>query len=160
AAAQQALGTAQENQGIVKTRREAGAASDLDVERARAEVERAKQVVASADQARAVSRRSLESLTGITPTEGTLPLPEDGLGDEPDLAALEPAIAKHPAVRAAALETKAADKNANAAWAALAPTVAGNATERLTNAIGFGYAASWSIAVSATWTIDPSNYFA
>jgi outer membrane protein TolC len=160
-AAQQALATAMENQAIVKTRREAGAASDLDVERARADVERAKQVVASADQARAVSRRSLESLTGVTPSDGTVPLPEDGLGDEPGLAALEPAVAKLPTVRAAALETRAAERNESAAWAALAPTVAAVGTEHLTNATSFtGKVSSWTVAVSATWTIDPSNYFA
>lgn len=161
AAAQRALATAQESQGIVGTRREAGTASDLDVERSRAEVERARQVVASAEQARAVSRRSLQSLTGLSPSEGTVPLPEDGLSQEPELAALEPAVGKLPAVRAAALDTRAADKTADAAWATLAPTVAGNLTERLTNATGFaGYASSWTLSVTATWTIDPSNYFA
>ncbi len=111
-AAQQALATSQESQTIVGTRRQAGSASDLDTERARAEVERARQVVASADQARAVARRSLSSLTGLTPDEGSAKLPDDGLGNEPELAALEPAASKLPAVRAAALETRAADRSA------------------------------------------------
>src|SRR5262249_31671202 len=60
-AAERALATSMESRGIVGTRREAGTASDLDVERAKAEVERARQVVASADQARAVARRSLQT---------------------------------------------------------------------------------------------------
>lgn len=117
--------------------------------------------MASANQARAVARQSLESLTGLTPSEGSLPLADDAMGDEPDLAALEPALTRLPAVRAAALETRAAEKSASAAWAALAPTVAGTAAERLTNATAFtGKVASYSLAVSATWTLDPSAYFA
>lgn len=160
AASERALATARESQAIVATRQQGGRASDLDVERARAEVERARQVLASAEQSRAVSRRSLETLTGVAPTEGTVPLPDDGLRDEPDLPSLEPGAGRLPAVRAAALEAKAADKTASSAWAsALAPTVAATATERLTNATGFGQAAAWSVAVSATWTLDPSTYF-
>ncbi len=160
AAAEQALTTAKENQVIVGTRREGGAASELDTERARADVERARQVVASAEQARAVSRRALETLTGLTPTEGAVPLPEDGLGNEPDLASLEPGVTALPAVRAAAKETRAADKAASAAWAALAPTIAASAIENLTNATGFtGKVGYWTASVAATWTIDPANYF-
>jgi outer membrane protein TolC len=159
-AAQRALATARESQAIVGTRRTSGSASDLDVERARAEVERAKQVVASAEEARAVSRRSLETLTGITPSDGSVPIPENSLGEEPDLGSLEHDVAKLPAVRAAALDTRAAEKTESAAWwSAAAPTVSANATERLTNAVGFGQPANWALAVSATWTLDPSTYF-
>jgi outer membrane protein TolC len=160
AAAVQALETAKTNQTIVATRREGGAASELDTERARAEVERARQVVATAEQARAVGRRTLETLTGLTPSEGSVPLPDDGLGSEPDLASLEPAVTGLPTVRAAAKETRAADKAASAAWAALAPTVSANAVEQLTNATGFtGKVGYWTATVAATWTIDPANYF-
>ena len=161
AAAERALATSQESQAIVSTRREAGSASELDTERARAEVARQRQVVASAEQARAVARRSLESLSGLTPAEGASPLPEDPLADEPALAALEPGAAQLPAVRAAALETRAAEKNADAAWAALLPTVSASATERLTSATGFsGKVASYALAVSATWNVDLSTYYA
>jgi outer membrane protein TolC len=145
----------------VATKREAGTASDLDTERARAEVERAAQVVASADQARALARRALESLTGLAPSEGTVPLPDDGLGGEPPLEALEPGTVELPSVRAAALDTKAAEKTADASWAALAPTIAGSATEHLTNATSFtGQVASASAMITASWSIDPGNYFA
>lgn len=160
AAAEKALATSKESQQIVGTRREAGSASELDVERARAEVERARQTVASAEQARALARRSLWSLSGLVPAEGTVPLPEDGLADEPGLDALEPGALKLPGVRAAALDAKAAEKSADASWAALAPTVSGAATERLTNATGFsGHVASWSVGVTASWTLDPASVF-
>jgi outer membrane protein TolC len=160
AAAEKALATARESQAIVATRREAGTASDLDTERARADVERQRQIVASAEQARAVARRALESLTGVTPSEGTTPLPEDGLAEEPALAALEPSVRDLPSVRAAALDARAADKTADAAWTALAPTIAGNATEHVTNAPGFGHVGTWSIAVAATWNVDVSTVYA
>lgn len=161
AAAEKALATAKESQAIVNTRREAGTASDLDVERSHADVERARQVVVSADQARALARRALASLTGLAPSDGTVPLPEDGLGDEPALEALEPGAMQLPSVRAAALDAKAADRNADAAWAALAPTVAASATEHVTNATSFtGQVASASALISATWTIDPSSWYA
>jgi outer membrane protein TolC len=161
AAAERALATSQESQAIVATRREAGSASELDTERARAEVARQRQVVASAEQSRAVARRSLESLTGLTPAEGASALPDDPLADEPALAALEPGVAQLPAVRAAALDARAADKSEGAAWAALAPTVAASATERLTSATGFsGRVGSWALAVSATWNVDLSTYYA
>lgn len=161
AAAERALATSQESQGIVTTRREAGSASELDTERARAEVARQRQVVASAEQARAVARRSLESLSGLTPAEGATALPDDALADEPALAALEPAVAQLPQVRAAALDARAAARNESAAWAALAPTVLGTATERLTSATGFsGRVGSWALALTATWNVDLPTYYA
>ena len=63
-------------------------------------------------------------------------------------------------MRAAALETRAADRTADAAWAALAPVLAASASERLTNATGFtGKVASYALGVNATWTLDPAAYF-
>jgi outer membrane protein TolC len=160
-AAAQALATAEESRTITQRRVEAGSASDLEMERARAEVARAKQVVAGATQACAVARRSLATLSGLAPSEGSVPLPEDGLAPAPSAAQLEPGTERLPAVQAAALDARAAGKTADAAWGALAPTLAASATERLTNATSFsGRVSSWSIAATATWTIDPSAYFA
>jgi outer membrane protein TolC len=161
AAAERALATASESRAIVATRREAGAASDLDVERARAAVERQRQIVATAEQGRAVARRSLSSLAGLAPSEGSAALPDDGLGEEPALATLEPAVANLPGVRAAALDTRAADRSASAAWAALAPTVTASATERLSNATGFtGHVSTWAVGVTAAWSVDASAVYA
>src|SRR5262249_42235390 len=62
----------------------------------------------------------------------------------------------------AALEARAAARSASATWAAaLAPTVAASATERLTNATGFtGHVASATAGVTAAWSIDPPTYLA
>ncbi len=160
-AAAQALATAEESRTVTQRRVEAGSASDLEMERARAEVARARQVVAGATQACAVARRSLATLSGLAPSEGTVPLPDDDLAPAPAPAQLEPGTARLPALQAAALDVRAASKSEGAAWSALAPTLAASASERLTNATGFaGHVASWSIAATATWTVDPSAYFA
>jgi outer membrane protein TolC len=160
-AAAQALATAEESRAITQRRLEAGSASDLEMERARAEVARARQVVASATQACAVARRSLATLSGLAPSEGSVPLPDDDLAPAPQAAQLEAGTARLPSVQAAALDVRAANKSADAAWATLAPTLVGSATERLTNATSFsGHVATWSIAATASWTIDPSAYFA
>jgi outer membrane protein TolC len=158
--ARRALATAEESRALVGRRREAGSASDLDAERARAAVERARQVVASALEASAIARRSLESLSGLTPSEGSLAPPPDA-GGTPSLVDVSAGVPSLPAVRAANLEARAADETAAAAWAALLPTVAGTATERLSNATGFtGHVATWAVGVGATWTLDASAYYA
>ena len=160
-AAAQALATAEESRTITQRRVEAGSASDLEMERARAEVARARQVVASATQACSVARRSLATLSGLAPTEGSVPLPDDDLAPAPPAEQLEPGTSRLPSIHAAALDVRAASKSEDAAWGALLPTLAASASERLTNATGFaGHVSSWSIAATAAWTIDPSAYFA
>jgi outer membrane protein TolC len=160
-AAAQALATAEESRTITQRRVEAGSASDLEMERARAEVARARQVVASATQACAVARRSLATLSGLAPSEGSVPLPDDDLAPAPPAAQLEPGTDRLPSIQAAALDVRAASKSEDAAWGALLPTLSASASERLTNATGFaGHVSSWSIAATASWTIDPSAYFA
>jgi outer membrane protein TolC len=59
-----------------------------------------------------------------------------------------------PAVRAAAQDVLAAERGQHAGWLAFVPTVSGTAAERVTNAVGFGPNTSWSIALTATWTLD------
>ena len=89
-----------------------------------------------------------------------MPSLEDGLAAETPLPALEAGVSGLPNVRAAQLETKAAEKNAHAAWAALAPTVSGIATERFTNATGFsGQVSSYALVLQAVWSVDASTYF-
>jgi outer membrane protein len=145
---------------VVRDRLGAGTASELDVQRAVAEVERAKQTLAAAEGSYATAKRALQSQTGIAPQDGGMPSLEDRLVEEAPLATLEPGVAGLPQVRAAQLDTKAAERNAQAAWAALAPTVAGTATERFTNATGFSQVSSYyTLVLQATWNLDASTYF-
>jgi outer membrane protein TolC len=160
-AARSALATAKESDAVVETRRAAGTASDLDSERARAEVERQAQVVATANQVCLVARRSLQSLTGLTPSEASVPLPNDPLVEEPTLLTLEAKLSELPSVRAAELDTEVAARNESSAWAALYPTLSASAIEHLTNATSFtGQVATYQIVGTATWTLDPSSVFA
>ncbi|HEY4121459.1 MAG TPA: TolC family protein [Byssovorax sp.] len=159
-AAKRAQGASEDNLKVVRDRLSAGTASELDVERARAEVERAKQTVASAEVAYVKARRAMETATGIRPAEGAMPALGDGLAPETPLAALEPGTDSLPAVRAARLETKSAARTAQSAYAALAPTVTASATEHLTNATSFSaQAASYQILFTAQWTLDASVYY-
>jgi outer membrane protein TolC len=139
-----------------RERADAGTASTLDVRRAEAEVEARRQDVASADYGLQVARRSLRTLTGITPTEGGRAL-DDDLHDEPPLGAWEAKVDALPAVAAAREDVRAAEANAGAAWAALYPTVVGTASERFTNATAFGQSPAWAAGVSAIWHLDAST---
>src|SRR5262249_11008638 len=155
-----ALTAAEDNFTIVGQRFKAGTSSELDIERSRAEVERARQTLVNAEMSYELAKRALETASGVKPTDGNMPALDDGLANEGPLEAFEPVVASLPSVRAAKLETRAAEKTADAAWSALLPTITGSATEKLTTAPGFsGHAASWAIVFTAQWTLDASLYF-
>lgn len=154
-AAQRTLATAEQNRNIVAARQAAGAATQLDVERAQVEIEQARQNLANAELARAVNRKGLESVTGLVPTQGSQPLVDD-LAEEAPLAVWTSTdLSTRAPVRASALDRKAADRTADAAVAAFVPVVSAQATERYSNAAGFsGQNASWAASVIATWRLD------
>ena len=81
-AAKRAQGASEDNLKVVRDRLTAGTASELDVERARAEVERAKQTLASAEVAYISARRAMETASGMRPAEGAMPALTDGLTPE------------------------------------------------------------------------------
>jgi outer membrane protein TolC len=153
-AANRALAAAEASQKVAVAREGAGATSALEIDRAEAEVARAQQSVADATQLRAVSRRAIESGSGLAPSQGA-PAFSDDLRDEGPVDAWEKGAGETPAVRAAHHEKEAAEKSATAAWAALLPTVSATATERLTNATGFaGQISNYTIALTATLRLD------
>lgn len=152
-AAQQTQGTAEDTLRSVVARHDAGIASDVDRARAERDVERAKQTVAEADLQVALSVRSLELLTGLSPSEREVSLHDD-LQEETALETWLPAAQKSQAVRAAAEDQKAAERGIAGARSAYAPSVVGRAQERLTNAAGFGQNDAWSVSVTLDWTLD------
>jgi outer membrane protein TolC len=158
-AARRALAASEQNAKVVRDRLGAGTASELDLQRAQAEVERAKQTLAAAEGSYATSKRALQTQTGIPPQDGAMPSLEDRLAPEAPLDTLEPAVEGLPQVRAAKLDTKAAARNAQAAWAALAPTINATATARATNAPGFATPGSGVFVIQALWNVDASTYF-
>ena len=155
--ARRSLQMAEDNAAFVGVRREAGAALELDVERARANVERAKQDVADADLLQMTAARNLETLSGSTPTPVT-DLTEDDLRDEGALQSWLEAK-DTPTERAQALLNEAAVAGERAAKYALLPTLSANAQERFTNAAGFsGRSSLYTVQVVLSWRLDYGSY--
>jgi outer membrane protein len=154
--AKQSLDVAERNRKLVDDRHAAGLASNLDLERATADVARSTQDVAAAERSVIGTRRSLETLSGMTP-EPTDAFPEDDMHEEAPLASWMARSGEDlVAVRGAALDRDAAEKAAFAADAAWLPSVAAQAQERVTNATGFlgNHSAAYSVGLAATWRLD------
>ncbi|MFZ5438420.1 MAG: TolC family protein [Myxococcota bacterium] len=135
-------------------RKEAGVATELELERAAAEVERNTQLVADAEVLVENARRSLRTLSGLEPA-GEAAFPVDDLHPEPALEELERRLEAQPSVLAAEREASAAAKSSLAAATALVPTVNAQFTERFTNATGFqGQSALWNAGVAFSWRAD------
>lgn len=153
-AADGSLKCALENHELVAQRQQVGLATDLDVRRAAAEVEHARQAIADAHYTVIVTRRTLETLSGVTPEAGA-PAVFDDLRPEGPVASFEARAPHTPGVAAAEREVDAARANVTAAWGALTPSVAANFTERLTNATGFaGQSQVYAASVTATWHLE------
>ena len=155
ASAQRSVDVSERNHAQLTERRAAGLASELDVERARAEIERGRQTVAEAELSASIATRTLETLSGIVPS-GVVPALPDDLHEEAPLSRWESSVSRVPGVRAAELDVRAADATTTAIWYGLLPTVAASATERFTNAVGFGYSPTWAAGVALTWRGDVS----
>lgn len=155
--AEQSLGMAQENAELVATRREVGVSTELDLERARANVERARQDLADAELIRSIAARNLETLSGITPTPVT-EYPEDDLRTEVPLQTwLDSRDTPSDRVQARLSEASAAGKRA--ARAALLPTLSINGQERFTNATGFaGRSSMYTLQAVLSWRLDYGTY--
>lgn len=135
-------------------RKEAGVATELELVRAAAEVERNTQVVADAEALLANSRRSLRTVSGLEPGEDAA-LPVDDLHPEPPLAELEGRAGELPAIASAEHDATAASRSWTAAAATLAPTLNAQFTQRFTNATGFqNQAAVWNAGVTFSWRAD------
>ncbi|AKF07855.1 TolC family protein [Sandaracinus amylolyticus] len=152
-AAARTLSAAEENLAVVSSRADAGLASELDRQRAIADVERAHQSVAEADLQEALASRQLYVATSLEP-DGTRASLDASLEDEAPLATWMRAASDLPAVRAAVHDVRAAELARDAAWQSMLPTISASASERITNAAGFGPEALWAVGVSASWVLD------
>ncbi|MEO8905468.1 MAG: TolC family protein [Polyangiaceae bacterium] len=148
------LSVAQQNLQTVRDREQSGTASELDVQRAIADVATAEQQVASAGLGVTSNARNLGTLSGVEPDPSALPLTDD-LREEPPLAQWLRSSSTSPSVRSAAASRRAAQKSADAARASWLPTVTGTATERYTNATAFaGHANYYLLQLTASWKLD------
>lgn len=152
-AAERSLAVAEHNRANASARVEVGVAPVLELARADAEVERARQAVAEARLAATLGARNLENATGLAAT-GAVQSLDDDLREEPPLERFRGGLERHPAVRAAQADALAAERGEHAAWFALAPTVNAQITERVTNAAGFGPNSQWLATLTATWQLD------
>ncbi len=153
-AAAQSLEVAQAQAAQQQARRVAGVATELELVRASAEIQRTAQVVADARALEANARRTLFSLTAVAP--GVFPaLSADDLRGAAPLEELEGAVPGLAVVRAADQDATAAERAQVAAATALIPRVDAQFTQRLTNATGFsGQSASWNAGVGLSWRLD------
>jgi outer membrane protein TolC len=154
-AAGRALEVARASLRIAESRYEAGTVPLLDVDRARAEVERNVQLLASAELQVSLGARALHSATGIAPAlEGEVALADD-LHEEPPLERFQVPDAELPALAAAIQSRVASEQEARARRFALVPSLGASLTERVTNAEGFaGREAQWQAVAALTWSFD------
>lgn len=156
-AAEKSLANSEENLTYVRSRTALGVATELDQERAIANVESAKQDLADANLIVLTAKRNLETLSSLTPGKVEA-YPEDDLHHE---APLEDWINRRdlPSDRVQE-ELKLAAKSAKkAAQYALLPTLSANAQERISNATGFtGQVASYTLQGVLAWRLDYATY--
>ncbi|HZA52345.1 MAG TPA: TolC family protein, partial [Myxococcaceae bacterium] len=158
--ARRSLGVAQAQHDLQQVRERAGAATQLEVTRARAEVQRNLQVLTDTETLVATTRRSLRTLTGIEIDEQVV-LPPDDFRTEGTLEDLESRAADLPVVRAAEKDAEAAGRIATASNLAFVPSVTGQFTERIANAAGLGgHEMTYAAGIGLTWRLDGPTIFA
>jgi outer membrane protein TolC len=147
--------TAQANLDFVRTRNSAGVAPELDLKRAAAELESARQDVTEAEYQLRIARRSLATIAGLDPSPGGFELSDD-TSPEPPLDSFTVSSSNLPSVLAASETARAAERTVDSTRAGLYPTISATATERLTNAPGFGQSPYYQLVGTATWRFDGS----
>jgi outer membrane protein TolC len=157
--AARSLEAAQANHSLTVERRAGGVATQLDVARAAAEVERGRQNVADADLLGAISRRALATITGII-ANGEAPAAADDLLPEAPLDQWEQTPDNRiPALEVAAEQVRAAGAAARSAKASLLPSLSLTGVEHLTNATGFllGHNSAYTFVFTLAWRLDLST---
>ncbi len=156
-AAERSVKIAEQNLEFVSTRFAAGVATELDRERARANLERTKQDRTDAELVRTMAGRNLETLTGLTPA----PVTEYAVDDLRPEAPMSEWLASRdtPADRVQVHLGRAADSAKKAASYALLPTLSANAQERITNATGFnGRSSAYTLQAVLSLKLDYGTY--
>lgn len=157
ASALRSLEMAEANAELVTARHGAGVALALDLERAKANVARAKQDVADAELMLSLAARNLQTLSGLTP-EPVTEYPEDDLRSEGNLESWL-SVTDTPSDRLQAKLNEVARSGERASKAALLPTLSAHAQERLSNATGFsGQSSSYVLQAVLSWRLDYGTY--
>jgi outer membrane protein TolC len=153
----ESVGAAEANHANVEVRQSAGAATELDLERAFANVARAQQNLADAELGVALAGRTLETLSGLAPEPGDGTFREDDLHPEGPLQGWLDLAAQSPVTRVANHQREAAERSSKAAGASVLPTLSASAQERVSNATGFaGRTTNYSLQLVLSWRLDYS----
>lgn len=152
--AEKSFAAAEAQAKLMEIRTKVGSSTELDLARARAEVQRNRQLLADAVSMIATSRRTLRTLSGLEPPE-SIPAWADDTAPEASLEELEKRVDQLPAVQASEKEAKAGELASTGAALTLVPTVNGTFNENVSNASGFtGQNASYSLGLTAVWRLD------
>jgi len=155
--AERTLEAALTNLGLTRTRQVDGVATDLEVNRAQAEVERAHLSISDAELTAALAGRALQTLTGVAPTNAARSELDD-LHAELPLIEWERSVTEIPAVAVATEQRRGSEATATAARFALLPTLSAGAQGRLTNATGFvGHQAIYVLTATLNWRLDVTS---
>ncbi len=150
-----ALDVARTGLRTAEERHAAGVAPLLDVDRARAEVERDVQQLAAAELQVSLVARALESASGMAPEVDREVALADDLHEEPPLERFQAPDDRIPSLAAAIQGRASSEQQATARRLALVPSLAAAVTERATNATGLaGREGTWQGIVGLTWTFD------
>lgn len=148
------VAVAEAQQKLIDIRAQAGAATELEQMRAKAELARNRQTLADVESLVATTRRTLHTVSFLEPPPEAK-LPEDSLQPEAPVTTFEERLENLPAVKSADLDADAAGKLATASKLALVPIVSGQFTERFTNATGFqNQSALYNAGIGLTWRLD------
>lgn len=153
-AAKRTLEVARQNLQQVQDQVSLGTASELDVQRGRAEIARAEGDVAAAQYAVVTARRQLATATSLEPEPAT-EFVQDDLHEERPLDTWLASANTTPNVTLAQASRRAASANEDAARAAWYPTLSANLQERFTNATSFsGHSAVYVLQATLAWQFD------
>lgn len=154
-AAGRALEVSRTNLALTEERLRAGSVAGLEVDRARADLERQTQQLAAAELRRDVTARSLASRSGIAPSLEPAAPPSGDLQEEPSLETFQPPDLDLPPLAAAVRAQRAQEAQARAQRFTLVPSITGAFSERATNASGFsGHELSYQGVVAVSWSFD------
>lgn len=155
ASALRALEVATDSTESVRNRRLGGVATELDLQRAFAQVASSQQDVESAKFQVVTGRRNLMTLSGLAPTPATAFAADDLHEESPLESYLPDSDDTLPSVASAVAMRKASERSATAAKGAWVPSLSAAVEERLTNATGFSGRNYYYLAtVSANWHLD------
>jgi outer membrane protein TolC len=156
--AERTLEAALANLDLTRTRQAGGVATDLDVNRAQAEVERSRLSISDAELTTALAGRALQTLTGVVPTNAARSESDD-LHAELPLPEWEQSLTEIPSVAVSAEQRRGSEATATAARFALLPSLSAGAQGRLTNATGFvGHQAIYVLTVALNWRLDVTSF--